>query len=293
MVDPIPNFIRDGAMASGDLSSVSLFGKRVLRNTASSIMVVQGAITIPCRPMNGSTLPALNLVSLRCAVCADTLGRLVRPWVPRSSTQDMQGASRQISVRDDDQRYHIVAGYFPGKGWLFEELGGLAFGLGAAVLEFNRCPDHVVAVARRWLALPIINFYDDYRTLDVACSGGSVNCYFAHLNAWHGWLLDPDKHQSPSLCIRFLGVFEEFPAVGSEDFVLLYLDEARGSRLLALIDSFLSSRFASPSEISHLVGNPVHFSSTISGRIRFGMLTSLADQCASVAPRFSDAAYRD
>ena len=83
----------------------------------------------------------------------------------------------------------------------------LAFGLGAAVLEFNRVAAHITAVARRWLALPVFNFYDDFRVLDTGYGGGDE--MFQHLVAWLGWRLDPKKHQGPARLIIFLGTQED------------------------------------------------------------------------------------
>ena len=96
-------------------------------------------------------------------LCKLVGGPLRGRYSPRSSTQDMKSAYRQLGVRDDCRQYHITALYDQVvKSWRFGLLHGLAFGLSAAVLEFNRVPEHLVAVARRWLALPVIHFYDDF-----------------------------------------------------------------------------------------------------------------------------------
>ena len=84
--------------------------------------------------------------------------------LPMSPTHDMWKAFRQLSVRPEDAAYHIVAVYAPAeKRWQFGILDTPAFGLGAAVLEFNRVPALIVAIVRRWLAIPVVQFYGVFK----------------------------------------------------------------------------------------------------------------------------------
>ena len=43
----------------------------------------------------------------------------------------------------------------------------LLFGLSGSVLLFNRVPSMLVAVARRWLAIPVHAFFDDFKIVDL------------------------------------------------------------------------------------------------------------------------------
>ena len=45
---------------------------------------------------------------------------------------------------------------------------GLAFGMAVAVLDCNRVPAQLTAVARRWLGTPALNFFDDFRIHSLA-----------------------------------------------------------------------------------------------------------------------------
>ena len=65
--------------------------------------------------------------------------------------------------------------------WVFGEARGLLFGLTGAVLNFNRVPAFITAVARRWLAIPVQHLFDDFRILDIQESNGSANRYFCFL----------------------------------------------------------------------------------------------------------------
>ena len=229
---------------------------------------------------------AAMMACLRRIAAAPLVGKLRA----LSSTQDMRRAFRQLGVRDEDRRYHIIALYEPGQGWRFGELDGLAFGLGAAVLEFNRVPEHVCAVARRWLALPVTHFYDDFRTVDIAASAGSVDRYFADLCAWLGWQLDPSKHQVPETLIKFLGVMEEL--LGDGDNVTISLSEEKRLDLLGELQQAIVDEECPQALMAHIVGRLVHYSATIAGRIGLGMLTPLAHFAAGDTRRVDHAVVR-
>ena len=145
----------------------------------------------------------------------------------------MKRAFRQLPVRDQDRAWHIIAVFHPTKGtWVFYELWGLAFGLGAAVLEFNRVPAQLVALARRWFALPVLNFYDDFKLTELAGTMGEGDVIFRNLCAWEGWWLDEKKHQEPALTITFLGTVEDCSHVADDDAIYLAIVEERRQLLL-------------------------------------------------------------
>ena len=117
----------------------------------------------------------------------------------------MKTAFRQIPIKEDDQQFHIIAIYSHVAGqWVLGELKGLVFGLGAAVLEFNRIPIYLAALARRWLAIPFLDFYDDFRLFDIEDAQASGDVMFEELISWRtGWWLDYDTHQGPAPEIKF------------------------------------------------------------------------------------------
>ena len=84
----------------------------------------------------------------------------------------MPNAYRQLPVTDDHLRHSVVCVRKPVEGrWVCGVLFGLAFGHVVAALTSSRYPALVTAVARRWLAIPTINFYGDFKLRDVVDSG--------------------------------------------------------------------------------------------------------------------------
>jgi hypothetical protein len=92
--------------------------------------------------------------------------------------------------------------------WVFAELIGLAFGLAVAVLMF-RVPAHLVALARRWLGIPCLNYFDDFRFHCLQPHAQATWTAFTELAKLTGWIFDPDKDQEFSSSGTFLGVLED------------------------------------------------------------------------------------
>ena len=191
------------------------------------------------------------------AAAASLRKKLGRPfrgkWKLSVATQDMKRAYRQIPIHPEQERWCVVMLWHPGWGaWAFAEARGLLFGLAGAVLAFNRVPAFIVAVARRWLAIPVNSFFDDFRIFDVAKSGGSANRFFKLLvEDVLGWMLDADKEQPPSQRITFLGVVEDyFPSDDAgnllEDYVALRPKDGRVEDILESIKASLSKPLAGP-----------------------------------------------
>jgi len=204
--------------------------------------------------------------------------RLAGCYTPKSSTQDMKRAFRQIPVRDQDRPFHAIAVYSPDQEkWVFGELDGLAFGLGAAVLEFNRVPIHVVALARRWLAIPVMSFYDDFRIFDIEASGGNADEAFAELIAWLGWILDPEKHQPPASLIKLLGINEDASVAGQHDIVKIVATEDRRISLLSEVIGAYEAKRCPPGDAAHIVGRLIHYAAALPGKIGSGLLAPLSE----------------
>ena len=86
----------------------------------------------------------------------------VPSWIQvRVGTDDLPDAYRGHPVRHDHQRYSVIALFVPGTGWRFSILWGLAYGLEAAVVGFNRFPTFGVAMARRCTSSMCAAYFDD------------------------------------------------------------------------------------------------------------------------------------
>ena len=77
----------------------------------------------------------------------------------------------------------------------------MLFGLMAAVLQFNRVSGLLVALARRWIALPVLGYFDDFKYTVLAGGGGGCSnvrqtvvpldqAMFEDLVSWIGYALD-------------------------------------------------------------------------------------------------------
>ena len=89
---------------------------------------------------------------------------------------------------------HIICAFNPqAKQWQYAELFGLAFGVPAAVIQFNRVPAMIIAISRRWLGIPAINFFDDVHIQAPAGNDTIAWSSFNWLVEKLGWLFDIDK----------------------------------------------------------------------------------------------------
>ena len=126
-----------------------------------------------------------------------------------ASTDDMQGAFRQIPVAPSSLCYTVIGAWNPEiPAMSFFQLCEVPFGLKGAVLDFNRISAALLAIRRRWLALPALAFYDDLRVAELVGSCPSGSDCLNELFEWLGFRLDPTKHQRHSSSIVFLGTLE-------------------------------------------------------------------------------------
>ena len=82
--------------------------------------------------------------------------------------------------------------------WTFWQLYALPFRIRGAVIEFNRASVNIVALARRWLAIPVLGYYDGFAVVQLAGTKGSATSAFKGLVDLLGWCFDTDKDQPPT-----------------------------------------------------------------------------------------------
>ncbi|CAE7257437.1 unnamed protein product [Symbiodinium microadriaticum] len=100
----------------------------------------------------------LNLIS----VDGDGLPPQVDDWLDvRVGTDDLPDAYRGHPVLQSQLKFSIVAVYVPNAGWRFIILWGLAYGLEAAVVAFNRFSTFGVSIARRCASSMAAAYFDD------------------------------------------------------------------------------------------------------------------------------------
>ena len=203
---------------------------------------------------------------------------------PRFSTHDMTSAYRQVAVAPEHLHFCVIAVWSPvSKCWMYGELDGLPFGVAPAVLEFNRIPSFLVAVARRWLAIPVISFYDDFKVIGVAAGRHSEDRSFQELLAWTGYKLDPDKHQAPDSTCIFLGTLETFRP--QDDTLLLRPKPGRLEEILTDVRHVLDSGVIQASTARSLRGRLLHLAGVFACRLGRSHLFALGDvECESDQP---------
>jgi len=160
---------------------------------------------------------------------------------------------------------------------MFGPLDGMAFGLGAAVHQFNRVPAFVIALARRFLCIPVVAFYDDFRITDLEAARGSADRCFCELLAWLAIKLDEKKHQAPASAITFIGAVEDASRAGLDDEVLLKPKQGRIESIRQEIQTILATRRCRADVAHSLFGKLLHLGTTYPARVGRGQLGDLSD----------------
>ena len=141
--------------------------------------------------------------------------KLQGKWLVVGDSRDMKSAYKQIPMDESQVRYVVIAIFDMEAGrWRFVVTRTLLFGLSGAVLLFNRVPAFIVALARRWLAIAVHAFFDDFRIVDFASENGSAGRWFDKLVQFLGWKFDDEKTQSRMLALPMLGNIENYGIMG-------------------------------------------------------------------------------
>ena len=206
------------------------------------------------------------------------------------STQDMWKAYRQIPCHEDQIQYMTVMVWHPDKKeWMFGESKGLLFGLTGAVLAFNRVPALIVAIARRWLAIPVQNFFDDFRIMDIAKSNGSANRFFCLLTQEVlGFRVDSAKEQKPDCRAIFLGNLEIYKMDDASDAMMVAPKPGRAKAISEEIDKILQLCKLTPGDAKSIRGRIIHYASTCSGRLGKGILFFINQQASADKAAWSE-----
>ena len=169
-------------------------------------------------------------------------------------TQDMKKAFRQITIQDESSRFCVIAVWHPQNGcWKFFQMFAMLFGFMAAVLQFNRVSGLLVALARRWIALPVLGYFDDFKYIVLAGGGGGCSnvrrtavpvdqAIFEVLVSWLGYVLDPMKMQPLATHIKILGTMERVVCVNGHDWMHLFPDGDKIQKINDFISEVLSKK---------------------------------------------------
>ena len=108
------------------------------------------------------------------------LGKKLRgKWQLVAGSRDMKSAYKQVPLHADQAPFVVITVWdINTHRWRFVVSRALLFGFSGAVLLFNRIPNLLVAIARRWLAIPCHAFFDDFRIVDFASESESAEKFF-------------------------------------------------------------------------------------------------------------------
>ena len=119
---------------------------------------------------------------------------------------DLVDAYRYVPVLPEHSRFSISAVWSPlGRKWLFLRLLGNAFGLTAAVQNFNRRPALLCAVARRTLGMAVASYFDDFGLIDFAGANGTGLVQLSTIISMFGAPQSPSKRMPMAATRSYLG----------------------------------------------------------------------------------------
>ena len=185
-----------------------------------------------------------------------------------TSTEDMQGAYRQIPLCDTQLALAATAVYSPRekKAKLFL-LYGQPFGAAHSVPNFYRVSEFLSRLIGRAFHLLLDHFFDDFflvtRKSESEVASFCLNEAFKLL----GFVLDPDKTQPPTQVSHILGVAFNTEAIRSERRLWLQPKESRKRNLTSLVDKITQDDYLLPSLAASLVGKFGFLCSTLFGKI--------------------------
>ena len=108
--------------------------------------------------------------------------------------------------RNDRLRFAVVALWHPEwHDWCFCQLWAMPFGLLGCVLDFDRMSAFIVALARRWFAIPLLGFHDDLKSSELQGPCPSADDTLRMLLDFLGLVLDQEKRQAPSSAVTIFG----------------------------------------------------------------------------------------
>ena len=137
---------------------------------------------------HNQTYGSSEAIHTTSASASATLTRLFRKYLGKlrninsikGASRDMKKAYKQLAVCPDQLRYMVVAVWSPvSQRWLFAISWALPFGVAGSVLHVNRVHALLIVFCRRWLAIPVQHFFDDFRIVEPQFADESGYKWFA------------------------------------------------------------------------------------------------------------------
>ena len=215
--------------------------RTALLNAASTLFE-----TITCISFEFAAIVAI-LVAAECA-------RLSIPLLALTiGLDDMRAAYRRIPT--SQPWYTCFAVWHAIKRRVvYFYLNGHSFGAVSSVVNFNRFPKVMVAMARALFAVMCDQYFDDYMICDLECGGFSAQVSLALCHELVGQELEPKKRKPMALSNVGLGVTIDFSRLLSEHAVLISSVWGRCERVLVMFDLAVQDDYMSPATASSLRG---------------------------------------
>ena len=192
--------------------------------------------------------------------------RLHRPmWALAGGTDDLADAYRHVPCSQPE--YTVVVIIDPvSRQPAYFTMGGFNFGLKSAVLQFNRFPEVMVAVARRLLAIVCTHFYDDYCVVEPTETAAHAQQMLAELHDLVGFPFKEAKHEKAAPKFVFLGV--ESDLSGAVDgTVTLSVRPERLDSIIECMQQLLDEGRYPPSVAASLCGKLQFTLSWVGGKV--------------------------
>ncbi|CAE7402748.1 unnamed protein product [Symbiodinium sp. CCMP2456] len=187
--------------------------------------------------------------------CSDAVPPPCDWMAVRLGTDDLPDAYRGHPVDDDQLRFSVVSIWIPGSGWNFTILWGVAYGLEAAVVAFNRMPLLGIAACRRMVSAFTAAYFDDELSLefirDADVSQGGLHLVFSLM----GSPPQPSKRFWASADRCYLGTSVHVGSANSLGVVRVQPKISSVQKVCAKLDAALESASLSRDEAGKLRGD--------------------------------------
>ena len=184
--------------------------------------------------------------------------------------EDLTAAYRFVANSQPNFTVFCVWRFSDGKsqaGPAFYYVPGHNFGMVSSVLNFNRYPKLMVAMARSLLALPVSQYFDDYFLMDLRSAGASGQLGLQQLHIITNRPLDNGKRQSMASKRVGLGVVIDVSRVHSEWAVVVSTKWHRCYSILTMLREARDSNHLPPGVASTIYGKLGFVLTAVYGRV--------------------------
>lgn len=184
------------------------------------------------------------------------------------STEDMQGAYRQVPLPDSQVGISVTCVYnWDGQTPELYEIFGQPFGAGHSVPNFYRVAEWLCRAVVRGYHLMTDHFFDDFFIAErQACSQTAAFCMSESFKLL-GFDLDPEKSQLPSEVTHILGVVFNCKALAHKRTLHVEAKPTRRANFVKLVQKILEDDFLPPSLAASVVGKFGFLCSTLFGKV--------------------------